>query len=256
MSYEAVCWAMYRAPMLQTPAGEPDITARFVLIVRAERADAKGRDTYAGPADVAAATGYDERTVKRADRRLEKAGLLIRDGRSRHGTVRWHLDMDRERSESDRSPMDERADRQRKANAERQRRFQDRRRTAAESGRSIEADVSTKITVTDSQAVSNAVEKRYVTHSNAVTNGLRAPQTTHEPPMGTTTGTTTGGAPPPDPRRPHSPSAPGTGKQNSPSDALTPAQDQQGDSLPQARGAPPPAEHLATVTQLRPRRIS
>jgi hypothetical protein len=244
MSYEAVQWALYEAPMLRTPSGEPDTTARLVLVARAERADKKGRDTYAGPADVAAATGYDERTVKRADRRLEKAGLMIRDGYSRHGTTKWHLDMSQTQSES--SPVDERTERQRKANAERQRRFQDRRRAAAEAGQSIEVDVATKIGITLSNAVSNGLQGRELTPFNVVTNGLHAPQTTHEPPRGTTTETTPGGAPPPDPRRPHSPSAPGTDEQNSLTCPLTPAQDQQGDSLPHARGAPP-GEHGGTV---------
>ena len=251
MSYEAVQWALYEAPMLRTPSGEPDTTARLVLVARAERADKKGRDTYAGPADVAKATGYDERTVKRADRRLEKAGLLIRDGFSRHGTTRWHLDMSQTQCES--SPVDERAERQRKANAERQRRFQERRRAAVEPGQSIEVDVSTKIGITALNAVSNAVEDRYVTSLNAVTNGLGAPQTTHEPPRGTTTQTTPGGTLPPDPLRPHSPSARGTDESNSLTDAPTPAQDQQGDSLPRTRArehGPPSPPRLATVTDL------
>jgi hypothetical protein len=244
MSYEAVQWALYEAPMLRTPSGEPDTTARLVLVARAERADKKGRDTYAGPADVAAATGYDERTVKRADRRLEKAGLMIRDGYSRHGTTRWHLDMSQTQCES--SPVDERTERQRKGNAERQQRFRDRQKSAVANAKPIEVDVSTKITVTPLNAVTNGVEERYVTPLNAVSNGLGAPQTTHEPPRGTTTETTPGGAPPPDPRRPHSPSAPGTDEQNSLTCPLTPAQDQQGDSLPHARGAPP-GEHLGTI---------
>jgi hypothetical protein len=56
-----------------------------------------------------------------------------------------------------------------------------------------------------------------------------------------------GGAPPPDPRRRPPPSASATGEQKSPYEPLTPAQDQQGDSLPQARAAPDPPS-LATVT--------
>lgn len=243
MSYEAVQWALYQAPMLRTPSGEPDTTARFVLVARAERADKKGRDTYAGPADVAEATGYDERTVKRADRRLEKAGLMIRDGFSRHGTTRWHLDMTQTQSAADPSPVDERSERQRKANAERQRRFQEKRKAAAEAVQPIEVDVSTKIGITLSEAVSNGVEGRDITLLNAVTNGLRAPQTTHEPPRGTTTETTPGGAPPPDPRRPPPPSASWTGEQNSLTCPLTPAQDQQGESLPHASArAPAPGQ--------------
>lgn len=234
MSYEAVRWALYDAPMLRTPSGEPDTTSRLVLVARAERADKNGRNTYAGPADVAAATGYDERTVRRADRRLEKAGLMIRDGYSRHGTTLWHLDMAQTQASSGPSPVDERAERQRKANADRQRRFQERRRAAAEPSQRIEVDVSTKIGITLSEAVSNGVPGRYVTPLNAVTNGLGAPQTTHEPPSRTTQLTTPGGAPPPDPRRPPSASLRGTDQQNSLTDPLTPAQDQQSESLPHA----------------------
>jgi hypothetical protein len=73
---------------------------------------------------------------------------------------------------------------------------------------------------------------------------LRSPM--GEPPPKDKRSPLTGGAPPPGPRRPHSPSARGTDEQKSPSEPLTPAQDQQGDSLPHARGAPP-GEHLGTI---------
>jgi len=244
MSFKAVQWAMYDAPILRTPAGEPDIAARFVLIVRAERADDLGRDTYAGPDDVARATGYDERTVRRADRRLEKAGLLIRDGLSRYGTVRWHLDMKQRQSGEEPSPVDDRAERQRKANAARQQRFRDRQRAAAEAAQRIEPDVSNKIDVTPFKAVTNGIQERYVTAFKGVSNGLDAPQTTHEPPRGTTQGTTPGGAPPPDPRRRPPPPASATEQRKSPCDPLTPAQDHQGESLPHA------SARLATVTPI------
>jgi hypothetical protein len=56
----------------------------------------------------------------------------------------------------------------------------------------------------------------------------------------------TGGTLPPDPLRRPPPPASATDEQKSPSDPLTPAQDQQGDSLPHARGAPP-GEHLGTI---------
>lgn len=71
---------------------------------------------------------------------------------------------------------------------------------------------------------------------------------------------TTGGAPPPDPRRPQSPSAPGTDEQKSPTGPPTPAQDQQGESLPHAsaRGRPPPLgpDHIAPVINLHTREAS
>jgi hypothetical protein len=61
----------------------------------------------------------------------------------------------------------------------------------------------------------------------------------------------TGGAPPPDPRRRPPPSASATSERKSPSDPLTPAQDQQRNSLPHAtaRGTPDPPQ-LATVTPI------
>lgn len=70
---------------------------------------------------------------------------------------------------------------------------------------------------------------------------------------------TTGGAPPPDPRRPTSPSAPWTSELNSPNGPLTPAQDQQGESLPRTRArehGPPLRPVLADVIPLDSRRIS
>lgn len=56
----------------------------------------------------------------------------------------------------------------------------------------------------------------------------------------------TGGAPPPDPRRRPPPPASATDERKSPSDPLTPAQDQQRNSLPRTR-APDAAEHVAPV---------
>jgi hypothetical protein len=68
---------------------------------------------------------------------------------------------------------------------------------------------------------------------------------------------TTGGAPPPDPRRPQAPSAPGNDEQKSPAGPLTPAQDQQGESLPRTRAHGPPRRPvLAPVIPLDSRRIS
>ncbi|SCL43327.1 hypothetical protein GA0074692_6823 [Micromonospora pallida] len=86
MSYQAVQWALDEAPMLRTKAGLPDTTARAVLVARAERADEFGRDTHASIADVIWRTGFDERTIQRAELRLEAAGLLVPDGTTRWGT--------------------------------------------------------------------------------------------------------------------------------------------------------------------------
>lgn len=257
MSYEAVQWALYEAPMLLLPSGKPDATARFVLVARAERADAKGRNTYAGPADLIRATGLDERTIERAERRLEQAGLLIRAGFSHLGTVLWHLNMSLKDAGENLALTEARIARRRQADALRQQRARDRRKAAAEAAReapesasAIEGYVSTKIRVTDSASVSHGVEIRDVTDSASERHGFNAPQTTSRTTQINHPGTTPGGAPPPDPRRRPPPSASATDERKSLTDPLTPAQDQQGESLPHAsaRGRPPEPPQLATVT--------
>lgn len=242
MSYEAVRWALYDAPMLVMTSGKPDIAARMVLIVRAERAGKDGRGTYAGHPDIVQATGYDVRTIQRAERRLEEAGLMVRRGMSHLGTPRWDLDLsikaDRE------SFAAERIDRRRKMTAERVRRHRAQQKSeseAPESADSIETDVSIDEPVTTPTALRNAVQERYVTPFNDGCNGTHATQTTNEPPV----------EPPVEPplgaRRPQTPGDPppfgrGTEMNGSLAVALTPAQDQQGESLPHARARAPVVE--------------
>jgi hypothetical protein len=241
VSYEAVRWALYDAPMLLTSAGKPDATARLVLIARAERADKHGRNTYAGPADLMKSTGLDERTIQRADRRLEESGQMIRDGISHVGTVRWRLAMTLKQSDTEKATADPRIERRREADKERMRRHRDRQKAVAEA--------RTEIAVTDSASVTSRTLNPNVTDSASVRHGFNAPQTTNEPPREPPVGTTPGGTLPPDPLRPPSPSAQGTEPQPSITESLTPAQDQQGDPLPHANARDPsPAEHLATVT--------
>jgi hypothetical protein len=263
MSHQAIKWALYQAPMLLTPAGLPDVTARFVLVARAERADERGRNSYAGPADLTRATGYDERTVERADRRLEKAGLLVRAGFSHLGTVRWHLDMSQRRADGDPDLVDARVERRRKADAARQQRQRDRRRagsvTDAESVTSgtqnpghIEGDVSTSEGVTDAESVSHGFQMRDVTDAESKRHGRSAPQTTHylNHPSMNHPGTAPGGTRPQTPRPP-SPSAPATDERDPLSEPLTPAQDQQGESLPRTRADQTAPGHLAPVFDIR-----
>jgi hypothetical protein len=228
MSYEAVRWALYDAPMLLTSAGRPDVAARLVLIARAERADKHGKNTYAGPTDLIKTTGYDERTIQRADRRLEEAGLLVRDGLSHLGTVKWRLDMAQSESDAGRLSAEARVERRRKADAERQQRRRERLRD-------IDGDVSIKVAVTDAETVTSRISNPDVTAFNDVMSRTqRPPNHQVKPPVEPPGLTTPGGAPPPDPRRPHSPSARGTGEQNPLTCPLTPAQDQQRNSLPRA----------------------
>jgi hypothetical protein len=263
MSYEAVRWAMYDAPMLLTAAGKPDTAARAVLIARAERADKAGRSTYAGTADLSRVTGYDERTIERAERRLEGAGLLIRAGRSHLGTVMWHLDMSQKQAEGNQGLAEARVERRRKADAIRQQRARERRKALSsgsaepvDNGPSIEPDVSTKICVTDAESVTSRTQNPDVTDLNGVTSRTqRPPNHPVKPPVEPPGLTTPGGAPPPGPRRRPPPPASANEPQQSLTDPLTPAQDQQGESLPHARDGDP-AGPLAIVIPLNTRRIS
>jgi hypothetical protein len=239
MSYEAVQWAIHKAPLLLMPGGGPDVAARLILIVRAERADKHGKGTYAGHAEITRVTGYDVRTIQRAERRLEKAGLMIRRGMTHLGTPHWDLDLTVE-STVGADYAAERDARRREQTAARVRRHR-----AKQAGADIEVDVSTGQPVTTPEVVSNGTGQRYVTTRDAVCNAPHATRTTNEPPRETTTETTLGGAPPPNPRRHPSPSAPGTYSHTSLAEPLTQAQDQASDPLPHARA-------IAPVVEIRP----
>lgn len=196
MSYQAVQWAMDHAPMLRTSKGLPDTTARAVLIARAERADEQGQDSHASILDVVWRTGYDERTIQRAETRLETAGLLVRAGITRWGTPRWDLDMSKERDPAERAEMEQAAAERRAAEAERVRAYRAARRTDSASVRTHSESVRT-----DAGSVrTDAVPPEPPTN---------LPGNPPEPPPG--------GAPPPDPRRPLGPrsSDPGNGNESS-----------------------------------------
>lgn len=188
MSHQAVTWALYESPMLLTAAGKPDTTARFVLVVYAERADKDGCNAYPGPAYVKFATGLDVRTVERAVRRLEDAALLIRDGLTAKGAVRWRLDLTVKRPASDWAEIEAAQAAEREATAERVRRHR------------------TKASVTDAESVTGSA----VTDSASVRNGRRIRSVTdaapgeppEEPP-----GEPFGGTLPPDPLRTDAPQA-------------------------------------------------
>lgn len=179
-------WALYQAPMLRTEAGKPDAISRLVLVAHAERTDKDGRDSHPGPAALIEATGLDERTIDRAEKRLEKGGLMARNGLSRHGTTRWDLNLSYVRDDAERSAKD-RIEHRRKVDAERQRRHRQKQREAA---------------VTDANSVTSRTLNPDVTDSASGCHGRNAPQTilrtTHEPPGETIPG----GTLPPDPLRP------------------------------------------------------
>ena len=87
MSHEAVTWAMDDAPMLSTDKGRPDTTARNVLQVLAEHADKRGQGARPSVIKIRYRTGFNRRTVQRALRRLEDAGLIKATGVHRDITV-------------------------------------------------------------------------------------------------------------------------------------------------------------------------
>jgi hypothetical protein len=121
MSHEAVTWAMDFAPMLLMPkSGENDTTARAVLIARAERADADGRNSHAGIEDVVWRTGYTRNTVRDAEKRLEAAGLMVRDGKTSWGSTRWRLVLTVLRDPAERDQMIAKAEEKRAAHAKRE----------------------------------------------------------------------------------------------------------------------------------------
>lgn len=193
------------APMLSTPAGKPDATARWVLAAVAERADKHGHNAHPSIADIRYRTGLDRSTVQRALRRLEAAGLLMRDG-SVGGRTRWRLAMDLRRPASDWAAVEDEDESDRKAAAERVRRHRAKAVTGAapvtETGTApatepdvtgVECVTDTDVThsdavteplVTGTAPVRNALNARYisdVTHSTPVRNALNAARTVHEP---------------------------------------------------------------------------
>lgn len=155
MSTEAVTWAMDRAPMPRTEKGKPDTTGRHVLQVLAEHASSDGTDAHPSVLRIQYRTGFDRVTVQRALRRLEKAGLIAKDG-TREGRTRYKLALHLLRPATDWSDLEREEDEFRTAAAERKRRSRSKGVTHAKS-----------VTVTDVEGVT-------VTHAESVTDGCHA----------------------------------------------------------------------------------
>ncbi|MFG3090643.1 hypothetical protein ACGGAI_23765 [Streptomyces antibioticus] len=176
------------APMLKTGAGRPDSTARHVLQVLAEHARPDGSNAHPSILRIQYRTGYDERTVQRAERRLEAGGLIRRTG-TRQGRPVWKLQMHLRRPEFDWAELEAEAEEGRKQAAERQRRARQKRVTQSEAvtvthGESVTVTHSDDVTegdVTHSESVSHALSMRDVTHSASECHALSAPLTTNEP---------------------------------------------------------------------------
>lgn len=153
MSSEAVEWAMDRAPMLRTEKGKPDSTARHVLQVLAEHARPDGTNSHPSVLRVQYRTGYDRTTVQRAFRRLEKGGLIARDG-SVDGRTRWALSTQLRRPDSDWSDLEREEEEVRADAAERKRRSRSKGVTHSES---VTVTDSEGVTVTDAESVTGDV---------------------------------------------------------------------------------------------------
>jgi DNA-binding Lrp family transcriptional regulator len=240
VSHEAVSWAMDDAPMLSTSAGKPDVTARWVLAVVAERADKHGHNAHPSIADIRYRTGLDRSTVQRALRRLEAAGLLLRDG-SVGGRTRWRLAMDLRRPESDWAAVEVEDESDRRAVAERVRRHRAKAVTGAApvtetgitpvtapdvtasecvtNGDVTHSEAVTEPAVTGAAPVSNALNARYssdVTHSAPVSNALNAARTVQEPSKDLTVLEPSGSETPPTSESPPGESATIDGQQSPP----------------------------------------
>jgi DNA-binding transcriptional ArsR family regulator len=146
---------MDQAPMPRTEKGKPDTTARHVLQALAEHASPTGIDAHPSVLRIQYRTGYDRATVQRALRRLEKTGLITKDG-TREGRTRYKLAMELRRPATDWSNLEREEDEFRAAAAERKRRSRSKGVTHAES-----------VTVTDAEGVT-------VTHAESVTDECHA----------------------------------------------------------------------------------
>lgn len=144
---------MDNAPMPRTEKGKPDTTARHVLQVLAEHARSDGSNAHPSVLRIQYRTGFDRTTVQRALRRLEKTGLIRKDG-SVDGRTRWRLALDQVRPASDWTDLEREDNEFRAAAAERKRRSRSKGVTDAES---VTVTDSKGVTVTDAESVTSNV---------------------------------------------------------------------------------------------------
>lgn len=180
---------MKTAPMLLTDKGKPDTTARHVLAVLAEFAAADGTEARPSLRTIRFYSGYDERTLRRALRRLE-TGSLIEAVRMVNGTTEYKLALSQIRPASDWDAMEVEREKERAATAERVRKYRASRvtdtKSVTETGAESVTEDQEEGPVTDTESVRNGLSDRYngdVTDSVSVCNGHSAPLTTNEPPV-------------------------------------------------------------------------
>lgn len=141
--------------MLLTGRGRPDTTARLVLAVLAEHAHKDGGGARPSVLRIQYRSGYDRRTIQRALRRLEDAGLISREG-EQAGCIVWRLAMTLRRPPEDWTELEKGEEAARVAAAGRQRKS--RAKAVTHSKSVTQADVTHPESVT-------------VTHSDDVTTG-------------------------------------------------------------------------------------
>jgi hypothetical protein len=83
MSIEAIDWALKHS--------EAEHGARLVHIALASHAGKTGRNCWPSHDTLAAETRMSARAVRNGLVALEKAGYITRAGKTRYGTVVWHL---------------------------------------------------------------------------------------------------------------------------------------------------------------------
>lgn len=175
--------------MLRTDKGRPDSTARHVLQVLAEHAHKDGSGAHPSILRIQYRTGYDERTVQRALRRLETAKLITPYG-SINGRAKYRLSLRMKRPEFDWAELEAEAEAGKKAAAERQRKSRAKRVThsydvtvthseSVTEPQVTHSDDVTEGDVTHSESVSHALQMRDVTHSASARHALSAPLTTN-----------------------------------------------------------------------------
>jgi hypothetical protein len=67
---------------------------KFVLLAYADNANDNGGSIFPALLTIANKTGYSKRSVQEITKKLEKRGLLLRNGRSKHATVLWRIPLD------------------------------------------------------------------------------------------------------------------------------------------------------------------
>lgn len=166
------------APMLRTSTGKPDTTARHILWALAEHAHEDGTNAFPSVLRIQYRTGFDRRTVQRALRRLEDAGLIVPDGTVR-GCTRWRLAMELRRPPSDWEELEAEEEAGRASAAERQRRSRAKRVTHSDD---VTVTHSGDVTVTDADDVTDPCHALQVRTSRTLSAHVTH-STPPEPPM-------------------------------------------------------------------------